>query len=202
MNTPPAPTGEPLSAVNSPPTATPHPSTSLREIRNAEAEKGGMERQRISDINKLEEAFKTLILPTNSKFNITEDQLNDLERKLQNNTLTNNEFNQFIVKDQLLSLLRKLESGTLTPDNRINIQEIINSSKHKRSLFKKIKNKLTGRGGGLTKKKSTTPKRKLNTHKRTSITNKKKLNTRKKKYNIHKKKLNTLKKKSNTHKRK
>ena len=222
MNTSPVPTAEINSTDNSSSTTTPYPRANLREMRNTEAEREGMERQRQemerqrqemerqqqrqrnNDINKLEQAFKTLTLPTNSKFNITEDQLKDLEIKLQTNTLTNNEFNQLFVKDQLLSLLRKLESGnkTLTPENRSYIQEVINSSKHKRGLLHRIKNKLTGRGGGLTKKKSTTPKRKLNTHKIKSITNKKKLNTRKRKYNIHKKKLNTRKKKSNTHKRK
>ena len=194
----------------------------LRKMRNTEAEREGMERQRRemerqrqemerrqqaqrnSDINQLEQAFMTLTLPTNSKFNITEDQLKDLERKLQNGTLTNNEFNQVFVKEQLLSLLGKLERGNenLTPEERSYIQEVIKSSKHKGSLFTKIKNKFTRSGGGLTKKKSTTHKRKLNTRKRTSITNKKKLNTRKRKYITNKKKLNIRKRKSNTHKRK
>jgi len=173
------------------PSATPAPSSvpfgsssraNLNKMRREEAEKEGMERQRNNDINKLEEAFKTLTLPTNNK--------------------TNN-FNKRRTHGQLEVLFKKLHDGeSLTPENRRYIQEVINSSKHKRGLFTKIKNKLTGKGGGLTKKKSTTPKRKLNTHKRTSITNKKKLNTRKRKYNIHKKKLNTRKKKSNTHKRK
>jgi len=211
MNTSPVPTAEITSTENSPSTTTPNPRANLNQMRREEAEREGMERQRremerqrqemerqqqiqrTSDINNLEEAFRKLTLPTNKK--------------------TNN-FNKRRTRGQLEVLLRKLESGnkTLTPENRSYIQEVINSSKrkrslftriqkiinlskHKRSLFTRIKNKLKGRGGGLTKKKR-------NTQKRKTITNKKKLNTRKRKYNIHKKKLNTRKKKSNTHKRK
>jgi hypothetical protein len=213
MNTSPVPTAEIASIGNSPSTTT-YPRVNLHIMRNIEAEREGMERQRRemerqrremerqrremerrrqeiekpqkkqrnTDINKLEEAFRTLTLPTN------------------------NEFNQLIVKDQLLSLLGKLESGhkTLTPNNRSYIREVINSSKPKKGLLGKIKKgkAITFRGGGLTKKKSTTLKRKLNTHIRKSITNKRRLNTRKSKSTIHKRKLNTRKSKSTIHKRK
>lgn len=154
----------------------------LNQMRNSEAEKEGMERQRNSDINQLQEAFMTLTLPTNNK--------------------TNN-FNKSITHDQLEVLFKKLNKGeSLTSNNRSYIQEVIKSSKHKGGFLNRFKNKLTGRGGGLTKIKSTTPKRKLNTHKRKSIVNKKKLNTRKRKYITNKKKLDTRKRKSNTHKRK
>lgn len=200
MNTSPVPTAEPFSADDQPSTTTLNTRANLRKMRNNEAERERMERQRRemerqrqemerrqqaqrnSDINKLEQAFKTLTLPTNNK--------------------TNN-FKKRKTHHQLEVLFKKLDNGeSLTSNNRSYIQEVINSSKHKGSLLNRIRKKFTRSGGGLTKKKYTTPKRKLNTHKRTSITNKKKLNTRKRKYITNKKQLNTHKRKSNTHKRK
>ncbi len=204
MNTSPVPTAKITSTVNLPSTTTPYPRVNLHKMRNIEAEREGMERQRRemerqrqemerrrlemerhqqiqrnTDINKLEEAFRTLTLPTN------------------------NEFNQLIVKDQLLSLLGKLESGhkTLTPNNRRYIREVINSSKPKKGLLGKIKKGIKFRGGGLTKKKSTTLKRKLNTRKSKSTIHKRKLNTRKRKSITNKRRLNTRKSKSITNKR-